>query len=285
MSLVKTLAKVAIGVAVAKGASKMIRGAQAGQPTGAGGGLGGLLGGLAGGGGSNPFGGANSPAGGGLQDMMGSILGGAQGGSAGGLPGGLGGLLEQLGGGQAAGRSGGGLQDILGGLAGAGGAGGILGGLAGALGGGTHAQNNNRNFGDVLNSQFDQNNEPEIQPTADQEAAAGLMLRAMIQATKADGQLDEAEKGKLIEQLGGNVDSAEAQFVQSELARPVDVDGLARETPKGMEQQIYAMSVLGIDLDSQAEAQYLHKLAQALSLNPELVNAIHGQLGVPSLYT
>lgn len=279
MSLVKTLAKVAIGVAVAKGASSMMRGGAGGKT--AGGGLGGLLGGLANAaGGSSPFGGANSPSGGGLQDMMGSILGGAQ--QPGGVgAGGLGGLLEQLGGAQAGAQ--GGLGGLLGGLAGAGGAGGILGGLAGALGG--RAQQSGGSFGEVLNSQFDQVQEAAIEPSADQEAAAGLMLRAMIQATKADGELDEAEKAKLIDQLGGDVDQQEAAFVQEELRRPVDINALAGATPKGMEPQIYAMSVLGIDLDSQAEAQYLHKLAQALHMSPETVNSIHEQLGVQSLYT
>lgn len=286
MSLVKTLAKVAIGVAVAKGASSMMRGGASGG--GAGGGLGGLLGGLAnaagGAGGSSPFGGANSPTGG-LQDMMGSILGGAQ--QSGGVgAGGLGGLLEQLGGAQAGGGAQGGLGGLLGGLAGAagaGGAGGILGGLAGALAG--KPQQSDRSFGEVLNSQFDQVNEPAIEPSADQEAAAGLMLRAMIQATKADGELDDAEKAKLIDQLGGDVDQQEAAFVQEELSRPVDINALAGATPKGMEPQIYAMSLLGIDLDSQAEAQYLHKLAQAMNLSPDTVNSIHKQLGVQSLYT
>ena len=51
MSLMKTLAKVAIGVAVAKGASAMMKGGQGGTSQ-AGGGLGGLLGCLAGGGGA-----------------------------------------------------------------------------------------------------------------------------------------------------------------------------------------------------------------------------------------
>ena len=49
MSLMKTLAKVAIGVAVAKGAKHMMSGGGARQASAGSGGLGGLLGGLAGG--------------------------------------------------------------------------------------------------------------------------------------------------------------------------------------------------------------------------------------------
>ncbi|MFK7875274.1 MAG: DUF533 domain-containing protein [Paracoccaceae bacterium] len=284
MSLVKTLAKMAIGVAVAKGASSMMKGGAAGSGAG---GLGGLLGGLVGNasGGGSPFGGANSPAGGGLENMLGSILGGgAQGGGLG--QGGLGGLLEQIGG--AGGNAqGGGLQNILGGLAGAAAGGGGLGGLLGGLAGSMAAKpaSTDHSFGEVLNSQFDETPDPALQPSADHEAAAALMIRAMIQATKADGELDDSEKAKLIERLGGDVDAEEAQFVQAEMQRPVDVDALVNDTPNGLGPQVYAMSILGIDLDSQAEAQYLHKLAQGFGMDAAAVNAIHDQLGVPSLYS
>ena len=110
------------------------------------------------------------------------------------------------------------------------------------------------------------------------------MLAAMIQAAKSDGTFDEAEKGKLLDQLG-DVDAEEAAFVQAQLQAPVDVDALVRETPNGMAGQIYAMSLLGIDLDTQKEAQYLHKLAQGYGMKPAEVNDIHAQMGVPSLYT
>jgi uncharacterized membrane protein YebE (DUF533 family) len=280
MSLMKTLAKVAVGVAVAKGAKSMMGG---GSSRTAGGGLGGLLGGLAGAasaGGSRQFGGANSPGGGGgLEDMLGGLLGGV-GAGGGGLPGGLGGLLEQLGG--AGGGAGGGLGGLLGGLAGAAGAGGLLGGAGNSVK--KRPASNNSDFGAVLNSQFDSTPEPAIEPSQDQEAAAGLMLAAMIQAAKSDGQFDQAEKDKLLKQLG-DVDQEEAAFVQAQLQAPVDVDALVRDTPKGLESQIYAMSLLGIDLDTQQEAQYLHKLAQGYGMQPAQVNSIHEQMGMPSLYS
>ncbi len=287
MSLMKTLAKVAVGVAVAKGAKAMMNNAGGGRSTAGAGGLGGLLGGLTGGmagnpGGAQRHGGAHSPAGGGLQDMLGGLLGGAGGNTTGGMPGGLGGLLEQLGGGGQSGGAGGGLGGLLGGLAGAAGAGGLLGGVTGAMQ--KRPASNDQSFGSVLNSQFDATPEPEIEPSQDQEAAAGLMLAAMIQAAKSDGTFDETEKQKLLDQLG-DVDAEEAAFVQAQLQAPVDVDALVRETPQGMGPQIYAMSLLGIDLDTQKEAQYLHKLAQGYGMKPADVNEIHAQMGVPSLYT
>lgn len=288
MSLMKTLAKVAVGVAVAKGASAMMKNGQRGGTAQAGG-LGGLLGGLSGGAGAGGLqdmlggltGGKTAGAGG-LQDMLGGLLGG--GAAGGGLGnGGLGGLLESLGGGAQGGASAqGGLGGLLGGLAGAAGAGGLLGGLGGAMAK-APAQNND-SFGAVLNSQFDQTPEPAIEPSQDQEAMAALMLAAMIQAAKSDGTFDEAEKEKLLGQLG-DVDADEAAFVQAQMRAPIDIDGLVSQTPDGMGQQVYAMSVIAIDLDTQDEAQYLHKLATAYGLQPAQVNDIHAQLGVPSLYT
>ncbi|MEP1519049.1 DUF533 domain-containing protein [Ascidiaceihabitans sp.] len=284
MSLMKTLAQVAIGVATSKKANPAA--AQAG-----GGGLAGLLGGLSGGSGGGAadllgglLGGGGQTAanaGGGVQDLLGGLLGGTQQ-AAGGLSGGLGGLLDSLGGG-ANNSSGGGLSDVLGGLAGAAGAGGLLGGLAGALG--SKPTTSNDSFGSVLNSAFSQTPEPEIEPSADQEAAAALMLRAMIQAAKCDGNFDDAERDALLGQLGEEVDTEEAAFVQSEMQSPVDVNGLASQVPAGMEEQIYAVSVLGIDLDSQAEAQYLDQLSKALNVAPQTVNQIHEKLGEPALYT
>jgi uncharacterized membrane protein YebE (DUF533 family) len=54
--------------------------------------------------------------------------------------------------------------------------------------------------------------------------------------------------------------------------------------PRGMEPQIYAMSVIAINLDTHAEAKYLHQLAHRLGLSVEAINDVHAQLGVPSLY-
>lgn len=295
MSLMKTLAKVAIGVAVAKGASAMMKKGSKGSSARAGetGGLGGLLGGLmdqTGGGQTagtaRPHGGTHSPgmgSGGGLEDMLGGLLGGsgaARANTGGGMAGGLGGLLEKLGG--AKGGSGGGLGGLLGGLASAAGAGGLLAGTDETLR--RSPERNDRSFGDVLNSQFDATPEPEIEPSQDQEAAAGLMLAAMIQAAKSDGNFDATERDKLLSKLG-DVDAEEAAFVNAQLKAPVDIDGLVSQTPNGMGPQIYAMSLLGIDLDTQDEAQYLHKLAKAYGMKPAEVNDIHAQMGVPSLYT
>lgn len=301
MSLMGTLAKVAIGIAVAKGVGTMM--AKAGQA------------GAAQGGGSGPFGGPHSPGGGvggGLGDMMTEITGGqrrpgtATGGS--GAGGGIGDLLEELGrhrDGAAetgAGRAtlpggtqqGGGIDDLLGqitGQPGGGGIGDLLGGLLGGLAGGAAgsaaggaAQGRGGSFGDILNQSFGNRGEPDLAPSRAQDAAAGLMLRAMIQAAKSDGRIDAAEERKLLGNLG-DISAEERRFVEAELRAPVDVAGLARQVPQGLGPQVYAMSVTAIDLDSRNEAQYLHQLAAAFGLEPAQVNQIHARLGVTPLYS
>ena len=221
-----------------------------------------------------------------LQDLLGSLLGGGAGSS--GLPGGLGGLLEQLAGGDRGGEGrpgstaggGTGLDAIVGGLASA------LGGAAigNASGGGTtqHASGSG-GFGDLLNQSLRTGGEPEVAPAPQQEAVAGLMLKAMLQAAKCDGELDDAERQKIMEALG-DASPQELAIVNRLLAAQVDVAGLVRHVPKGLEQQIYTVSVLGIDLDSQAEAKYLASLSKALGIQPQSVNAIHAKLGVPALF-
>ncbi len=310
MSLMGTLAKVAIGVVIAKSVGGMLQKGQGG----------GMSGGAV-----RPdgrFGGEHSPGGRttGLEDVMGDIFGKAapaggkaQSGAKGGAQedpfggnlgpvvadepaarrggGGLGDLLEQLGGGAASGGAGGGglgggLGDMLGQLTkgGSGGLGDLLGGLVGAAAGGKAGSAGTKGFGDMLNEAFGNGGEPSVAPTAEQEAAAGLMLRAMIQAAKSDGRIDAAEQKKLTENLG-QATAEEMAFVKAELKAPIDVPGLCRQVPKGLGPQVYAMSVMAIDLDNRTEAQYLHELATGLGLDRAAVNGIHQQMGVTPLYS
>jgi len=277
MSMIKTLAKVAIGVAVAKGVSGMMK--KGGSQTASRGqaGSGGLFGGI-----HSPN--AQAQSGGGIEDMLGSILGGGGTGSAQ-SGNGLGGLLEQLGGGSG-GASGGGLNDLLGSLGGSAGSGGGLTDMLGGLLGGAAAKaptQSGGSFGDLLNQAIARQDEPEVQPSADQEAMAALMLRAMISAMKCDGEIDAGEQQKLMGRLG-DVSPEEQAFVENELRQPANAEAIARDVPRGLEAQVYAMSVMGIDLDSQTEAKYLHELASSMGIGPKDVNHIHEQMGVPAIY-
>ena len=264
MSLVGTLAKVAVGAMVAKGVGGMLKGG------GAGGGLGGLLGGALGG----------KQGGGGLGDLLSGAAGQQRQGG-----GGLGDLLgSALGGGQRGGQ-GGGLGDLLGAALGGGGQGGAAGGLGGLLdslsGGGQQQSGGGGGLGDLLNSAL-QGKAPATNPAAEQQAE--VCLRAMLIAARADGQIDAAEQEKITGQLGDMSDE-EANFIRQEMANPTDLNSFLRTIPQGMEQQVYLMSLLAIDLDTQAEAQYLDQLAKGMNIDQQTSNAIHQKLGVPALYS
>ncbi len=261
MSLMNTVTKMAIGFAVAKGMEAVQRK----------GGIGSVLEGISGNAGTQQAGGM-----GGLGDLIGQLggAGGQQGGA-----GGLGDLLGQLGGGQPGGA--GGLGDLIGqltggsaGAASAGGLGGLgslLGGLANARGGASAGE---------LEAVINQDN-PVVEP--DEADVARLMLRAMTQAARADGDLDAEEKEKLLGQLDDG-DPEDVKVVQAVLEEPVSANTLAAETPRGLETQVYTMSLNAINPDNQAEAQYLHSLAEGLGIQPEVVNRIHDGLGAPRLY-
>lgn len=316
MSLMKSLARVAAGVMLAKGIGTMMKNAQGrqGQASGQSAGRqgsGGLLDDLLG---SNTGqGGSRSSGSGGLGDMLGQVLGGRGGAGSGsayggpnsprqaGTSGGLGGILDQLtggrSGGSSGGSSGGGLGGILGGAA-AGGLGGMLGDLLGQNGGaqagtqpsasgglaqkGSQPQNDS-SFGDLFNEALATGDEPATAPTPEQNALAGLMLKAMIQAAKSDGEIDEAEKAKLMEQFG-QLDDDERAFIRDQMAAPVDAAALAREVPEGAGPQVYLMSLMAIEFDNRKEAEYLHQLAEGLGLDKQTVNGIHEKVGVINLY-
>lgn len=275
MSLMKSLVRVAAGVALAKGLGSAMRQHQGQQPgqaprqggllndilgnntTGQGAGLGDLLGRLGGGLG----GGAGTGSG------TGAGMGGGRG------RGGLGGLLDGLGGSGTAG--GGGLRDIL--------AGALGGSMAGGLAQKDSQPANDASFGQVLDDAVEHGGEPTIAPTPEQNALAGLMLRAMIQAAKADGRIDEGERARLTQHIGEDLDADEQQFIRTQMAAPVDAAALAADVPRGLEAQVYLMSLLAIELEDEAEKTYLRELATHLRLDAARVDALHRQVGAPTL--
>lgn len=282
MGLANTLIKVAIGVAVAKGVSTLVKG-------------------------NSQSGGSASRRPSGVEDIMKGV-GGFSGGSDGGKPvrryepetqqgGGLGDLLGQLTGQSSAPRQRqnaprGGLEDLLGGgqSSQGGGLGDLLGQLTGATGAARGATQGG-GLGDLLGAVLGGAGmggaaggaQPAGRSARDEDLSAALILRAMISAVKADGKLDAGEKDKLMQQLG-DASREEIAYVNAEMERNSDADDIASQTPEGMEAQVYIMSLMAIDLDNQKEAQYLDRLARALSLTQSEVNALHDRAGAPALY-
>jgi uncharacterized membrane protein YebE (DUF533 family) len=251
------------------------------QQTQGGGMIGDILGSLVGGG-------AKTTQGGGMADILGGLLGAGASKSQGG---GMGDILGSLLGGQqkqaAPTNSGGGMGDLLGSLLGGGssnnsGLGGA-GGLGGLLGGALTKYAQSQNSSVPTHNHDNCDHLPigvEPKQAADQ---ATLIIRAMINAAKSDGSIDQKEQENVIAKLG-DITQAEANFVRAEFNAPLDVNAFVRSIPRGMEQQVYAVSLMAIDLDTNKEAHYLAELASGLGINHQLANNIHEQLGAPKIF-
>lgn len=111
------------------------------------------------------------------------------------------------------------------------------------------------------------------------EENAKLMIRAMIQAAKADGEIDDAERAKIMEHMG-DIGDAERAFIEAELGAPVDPMALAQDTSQQMAAQVYASALMTVQVDSLKEADYLNTLASALNLSDEARARVHTAMGV-----
>ncbi len=94
---------------------------------------------------------------------------------------------------------------------------------------------------------------------------AQVLVRAMVNAAKADGRITSDEQQKILGQFG-NAPADVVQFLRDEMARPLDVREFAWSVPMGMEQQVYAISLLAVAVDSRAESDYLSELAHGLRI-------------------
>ena len=117
---------------------------------------------------------------------------------------------------------------------------------------------------------------PDLDHTDNERALA--LVRAMVNAAKADGQLDRHEQQEIFARMG-NASSETVAFLQREFEQPLNVDQFVRQVPIGMEQQVYKLSLITIDLDTRKEAEYLQRLADGLRIPLSIREKIHTDLG------
>jgi len=114
------------------------------------------------------------------------------------------------------------------------------------------------------------------------EENAKLMIRAMIQAAKADGEIDAAERATILSHLEDASDE-ELAFVTAALDAPADVMGLAAQVGDHAKAQVYSASLMAITVDTDAEKAYLKGLAAALGLDAATVASLHAAAGKPQI--
>lgn len=114
-------------------------------------------------------------------------------------------------------------------------------------------------------------------------AGAMLLVRAMIAAASADGVIDERERARILarEEMGG-LDAAERAFIEREMAAPAPLESLLAEVASpALAEELYLVSLLAIDLDTDVERAYLADLARRLVLDRDTVAKLHTVAGVP----
>ena len=112
------------------------------------------------------------------------------------------------------------------------------------------------------------------------ESLAELTVKAMINAAKSDGRIDEAELKRITGQFG-ELDAKEREFLLNELRKPLDTDAIVRAVPnQQVAAQVYAASLLATGNDSPAEQRYMAELAGKLGLDSKLTQYLQRAVGV-----
>jgi uncharacterized membrane protein YebE (DUF533 family) len=121
---------------------------------------------------------------------------------------------------------------------------------------------------------------PPNQDVVAQQSLSLLLLKAMISAAKADGNIDHGESSRIMSEINRlRLEPEEKALLFDEYSRPVDIQALAAEV-QTQEQavEVYAASLLVIDEQDARVAQYLQSLAAALGLTPALADEIQQTL-------
>jgi uncharacterized membrane protein YebE (DUF533 family) len=223
---------------------------------------------------------------GGIGQSLSKMLGGGSGGGLGGL---LGSVLSQ------AGNAMGGKQNLaigsLGALAGS-----LFGGgrspVKGGLGGGIMAL-----LGAMAFSAFKKagSRKPSVplglrEPASSNEEKeleheAELVFKAMINAAKADNRIDREELGRImgkLEELG--VGNEEKEYVMAELKKPMETAAIVNAVSGRPElgAQLYAASLLAIEVDTPVERDYMQGLRSQLGLPQEVTEHLEEAVGLGS---
>ena len=106
------------------------------------------------------------------------------------------------------------------------------------------------------------------------------LVRAMIAAARADGQMDMQESQAIFEKIESlELDDENRSLLIDEMNHPVNMDTIIQSaTSPELAAEIYTASLLAVDVDTAAEKGYLNMLAARLKLPPSLANEIQHQV-------
>jgi uncharacterized membrane protein YebE (DUF533 family) len=109
-----------------------------------------------------------------------------------------------------------------------------------------------------------------------------LLVRGMVAAANCDGKIDDDErKGMLARLEKAGASQAEREGLEFEMKNPQPVEALAKQadTPE-LAEQFYAVSLLSMKIDTDAEKAYARNLPLLLNMAPQQVLNIQQKLGI-----
>jgi uncharacterized membrane protein YebE (DUF533 family) len=121
--------------------------------------------------------------------------------------------------------------------------------------------------------------QPAAQAAAEsmEDQKALLLIRAMIAAANADGQITAVERQRILGKLEeAGADAEDHRIIEQELQQPRSLDALLRDvTDPETAEQVYLASEMAIDAGSPAEKSYLQYLAARLNLPADRVQELN----------
>ena len=217
-----------------------------------------------------------SNAGGGIQDLLGSLMGGGQ--SV------LSRAGQAMGGGDNLAATG--IGALLGALTGKSSSttlNSVGGGLMGLLGMMAYKALTSPSAKDLASSATDAMKKYTQQTPQQKSNDAEIILTAMIDAAKSDGQVDSDEVSRIMGNLKNTgVGQEGINFIISKLQAPMETNKIlaAVKGRPDLAVQVYSASLMAIEVDTQAEKNYLDKLAKSMGLSAEVVRNIEQMSGV-----
>ena len=105
------------------------------------------------------------------------------------------------------------------------------------------------------------------------------MIQVMAAAAHADGTMDAEEERTVLEKLrGADLSQEEKMFLLNELHQPKTIDELvAGIHDPAVAKTMYMLAVAAIEIDTEAERQWLNSLAQRLGISPDMQGFIEEQ--------
>jgi uncharacterized membrane protein YebE (DUF533 family) len=103
-----------------------------------------------------------------------------------------------------------------------------------------------------------------------------LLLRAMVAAAHADGNIDQSERMKIFDQVDRmDLSTEDKSSLFEEMRNPMSIEQLVSKVPcSEAAAEVYTISTLALDLSQNDSRMYLDKLAKMLCIPSQLQYAL-----------